>query len=915
MEFHMDEFYRTHGIEHQMSVVYTPQQNGRVERKHQHLLNVARALKVQSGLPLAYWSDFVLHAAYLINRIPTPVLNNLSPYEKLYGVPPDYSSLKVFGCLVYASTAGPHRTKFSPRAKQCVFLGIPDGIKGFKLLDIDTKRVFCSRDVIFHENILPYANHSSSPSSLPSPIPTTSPTFSFFPTPSSIPNPNTSDSSSSSSDVPTPVNPQSEGGTQPPSPSPKSPIPFVIPSSPPSSSPDFSFSHQTHPDDSKNTPNTPSPSHTPSPFSPIPLNSPAHSPSHVQLRRLTRTVKPPNWHADYHVTHPIHRALSYTHLLPKHQHFINSLTSHKEPSSYQEAMQNPLWDKAVQEELKALIDNGTWEIKDLPVGKKAIGCKWVFRLKLHSDGSIERYKARLVAKGYTQVYGIDYCDTFSPVAKLSSVKTLLAVAALQNWHLHQMDVSNAFLNGDLTEEVYMEIPDGLDLGTDYKGKVCHLKKSLYGLKQASRQWYTKLTESLLKHGFKQSSSDYSIFTAEIFGALVVLIVYVDDILIGSVNLDSITETKRILQGEFKMKDLGELKYFLGLEVTRGVKGITVSQRKYCLELLTESGFENCKPASTPIYVKEVLSATGGIPLADVASYKHYVGQLQYLTTIRPDIAFAVQQLCTYQDNPTSLHLRALHRVLRYLKGAPGQGLLYSKDTKLELKGFSDSDRATCPDTRKSITGYCTFLGSGIVTWKSKKQKTVSRSSSEVEYRALASLSCEVEWLIRLFKDFGVEHPQAVKVFCDNQSAIHIAENPVFHERTKHIDVDCHVIRERVQSGLIALHHVSTDSQPADIFTKSLSVDRFASLLSKLGVYDIYSPACGRVIERRDDQPPGDPSCSTATKVCSSAPEMKNKTKNNEQSKTTASCFKCSQERWHFPPTTFSSDLTVDSTRV
>ncbi|CAL1398408.1 unnamed protein product [Linum trigynum] len=813
-EFHMAEFYRSHGITHEMSCVYTAQQNGRVERKHQHLLNVARSLKFQSGLPLSFWGDFVLHAAYLINRTPTPLLDHKSPYEMLYHIPPDYMSLRVFGFLAYATTVGGHKTKFDPRARKSVFLGIPTGIKGFKLLDIDSHQVFISRDVLFHETILPFKQ----------PSPTNSTT---------VP-PEHPSSSVLDDDV------------------------LLFPSTDaPSNSSTPAANH--YPSDSDSENDQPSSHSSPYPSSHSPSPS-SHSPYHhsssssipsssakpvVPSRKSTRVPVFPKKYDDFYVGSV---QVSMSHLTPPQQHFALTLLTNEEPVSYAEAARDPRWNAAMNEEFSALQANDTWDITDLPGGVKPIGSKWVYKTKYKSDGALERFKARVVAKGYTQIYGIDYCDTYSPVAKITSVKMLLAVAYVQKWHLHQMDVNNAFLNGELEEVVYMELPPGLRDLPEYKGKVCRLKKSIYGLKQASRMWYAKLTESLISNGFKQSLADYSIFLSTVQGHLVVLIVYVDDIVVGSASLEAVKEVKKMLMSLFKMKDLGELQYFFGLEVSRTDKGIHVCQRKYCIELLKEAGFDECKPAKTPSSVKQVLSASDGEPYLDIPLFKHLLGQLQYLNSTRPDITFAVQQLCQFQDAPTTVHNKALHRVFRYLKNSPGQGVFYPSDSTMQLTGFSDSDWATCPDSRRSITGFCTFLGKGLISWKSKKQSTVSKSSSEAEYRALAHLSCEVQWLVRLLADFGIDHPSPVMVFCDNQSAIHIARNPVFHERTKHIEVDCHVIRERLTNGLISLHHLSTVHQLADLFTKSLGIDRFNLLLSKLGVSGRPSPACGGVLE-------------------------------------------------------------------
>ncbi|CAN1266422.1 Retrovirus-related Pol polyprotein from transposon TNT 1-94 [Linum perenne] len=806
-EFNMTSFFASKGIAHQTSCVATAPQNGRVERKHQHLLAVARSLRFQSGLQLRFWGECILHACYLINRIPTPILGNKTPFEVLYNQPPSYSHLKNFGCLAYASTLHHGRTKFSPRSIASVFLGYKAGIKGFKLLDIETQKVFLSRNVVFHENILPFHNSSQQSSS--------------------------TDHINNTLDSLSPIQfPETESFPETSSPMPihESVADVSSDLSPPS-----------------NTPHSSSHVH----------NSPNHDPKNL-LRRSTRVSRPPSYLKDYHCDllnsntsstsffshsqHSLPHYLSYDNLSPQYRKYILNVTIEPEPQTYLEASKSDCWQKAMQEELQALEDNGTWIVTELPLGKRAIGCKWVYKVKFNPDGSVERYKARLVAKGFTQIQGIDFTDTFSPVAKINSVKTLLAVAAVKDWHLHQMDVSNAFLHGDLDEEVYMEMPPGLqDVGNGNKKPVCKLVKSLYGLKQASRQWFVKLSSALKSEGFKQSAADHSVFIYSTMADMVVLLVYVDDIILAGSSLQLIEEIKGKLHLHFKIKDLGKLKYFLGLEVARSSSGIVMTQRKYCLELISESGFDNVKPSKTPVEYKTRLTADEGVPLEDITEYRQLVGRLHYLTITRPDISYGVQQLSQFQSKPTEVHLQAAYKVIRYLKQAPGQGLFFARDTNLELSGYSDSDWASCPDSRRSTTGYCLFLGSSLLSWKTKKQGTVSRSSSEAEYRALAQLCCEVQWLVGLLHELGVEQSSPVKLYCDNQSALYIAQNPVFHERTKHIEIDCHVIRERLQSGLISLHHVPTEIQLADLFTKGLPAPRLQMLLSKLGICDLYQP--------------------------------------------------------------------------
>ncbi|CAL1371101.1 unnamed protein product [Linum trigynum] len=567
------------------------------------------------------------------------------------------------------------------------------------------------------------------------------------------------------------------------------------------------------------------------------------------LRKSTRKTTVPVWHKDYYLgtgataqkhLYPISSYMDFSQLSQHHKHFSLAVTNLQDPQSYHEAVKEECWRQAMREERTALELNNTWDVVDAPPGKKLVGSKWVYKTKLLADGSIERRKARVVAKGFTQVYGVDFLDTFSPVMKINTVKTLLAVASVKNWELSQMDVSNAYLNGELEEEVYMKLPPGMEI----PGKACKLKKSLYGLKQAGRQWYARLTDALIRFGFNQSFSDYSLFTKKTGQGITIILVYVDDLILSGDDQDMIQEAKAFLSKEFKVRDLGKLKYFLGLEIARSSAGISVTQRKYCLDLLTDTGFLSSKPTKTPSDMKTRLSQFNDEESEDPYEYKSLVGRLSYLTTTRPDISYLVQQLCQFQAQPKRSHLKASHRILRYLKNSPGQGLFFASNTNFTLTGYSDSDWGACPDTRRSITGYCTFLGDSLITWKIKKQAIVSKSSSEAEYRALSQLSCEVQWITQLLKDLNVEYQGPATVFCDNKSTIHMAENPVFHERTKHIEIDCHVIRERVKSKLISLKYVCTDRNLADIFTKGLSAHRFKWILFKLGVYDIYSPACG-----------------------------------------------------------------------
>ncbi|XP_071718669.1 uncharacterized mitochondrial protein AtMg00810-like [Rutidosis leptorrhynchoides] len=366
-------------------------------------------------------------------------------------------------------------------------------------------------------------------------------------------------------------------------------------------------------------------------------------------------------------------------------------------------------------------------------------------------------------------------------------------------------------------------------------KVCKLKKSLYGLKQAPRQWFAKLSAALLSFGYQQSKTDYSLFTKRDADQFTAILVYVDDLLITGNSSAHIQALKDQLKATFHMKDLGSLSYFLGLEVSKTDQGVFISQQKYTLDMLKEAGVLHHKPYKLPLDQNVKLSADIGTPLPDPEVYRRLIGKLIYLTITRPDICYSVQLLSQFMQNPTSVHLQAVKHVLRYLLLAPSQGILLAKNSAVQLKAFCDSDWASCPMSRRSTTGYCILLGSSPISWKSKKQAVVSRSSAEAEYRAMTLTCCEVTWLVSLLKDLGLKDLGPVDLFCDNQAAIHIAANPVFHARTKYIEVDCHYVRDQVKSGAVKTQYVNTKSQLADVFTKIVSVDQHNTLLNKLGV--------------------------------------------------------------------------------
>jgi hypothetical protein len=454
----------------------------------------------------------------------------------------------------------------------------------------------------------------------------------------------------------------------------------------------------------------------------------------------------------------------------------------------------------------------------------------VYKIKTLSDGSIERYKARLVAKGFTQEYGIDYEETFAPVARITSVRTLIAIAATRQWKLTQMDVKNAFLNGELEEEVYMRPPPEY---TCQENKVCRLRKALYGLKQAPRAWFSKFHKTITQLNFSSSAHDSALFTRKTDNGTVVLLLYVDDMIITGDDSIGIEELKKFLCQHFEMKDLGPLSYFLGLEVLSSSDGMFLSQAKYASDLVSRACLTDCKIEQTPLEPNIRFTPQDGTLLDDATLYRQLVGSLIYLTVTRPDISYAVHLVSQFMASPRSTHFAAVLRIIRYIKGTLFYGLHYSATSSLILRAYSDADWAGDRSDRRSTTGFCIFLGDSLISWRSKKQTLTARSSTESEYRALADTTSEILWLRWLLADLETSQSSPTNLYCGNRSAIQIAHNDVFHERTKHIEIDCHFIRQHLLHGELHLISIGTLDQPADLFTKPHSPGRFRTLVSKL----------------------------------------------------------------------------------
>jgi hypothetical protein len=505
-----------------------------------------------------------------------------------------------------------------------------------------------------------------------------------------------------------------------------------------------------------------------------------------------------------------------------------------ESLSYQEAVENVKWRDAMEEEIKSITKNDTCELTTLPQGHKEIGVRWVYMAKKNAKGDVERYKARLVAKGYSQRQGIDYDEVFAPVARLEIIRLVISLAAQNEWKIYQMDVKSTFLNGFLEEEVYIEQPQGYEV-KGQEEKVLKLKKALYGLKQAPRAWNVRIDKYFQDKNFIKCPYEHALYIKAQSGDILIVCLYVDDLIFTGNNLSMFEEFKKDMSNEFEMTDMGLMAYYFGIEVKQEDKGIFITQEGYAKEVLKKFKMDDANPVGTPMECGSKLSKHENGEIVDPTLYKSLVGSLRYLTSTRPDILYAVGVVSRYMEAPTTTHFKAAKRILRYIKGTTNFGLHYYSSNNYEIIGYSDSDWSGDLDDRKGTTGFVFFMGDTAFTWMSKKQPIVTLSTCEAEYVAATSCVCHAVWLRNLLKELKMPQEDPVEICVDNKSALALAKNPVFHERSKHIDTRYHFIRECIEKKKVKLKYVMSRDQAADIFTKPLKLETFVKLRNMLGV--------------------------------------------------------------------------------
>ncbi|GJT28799.1 retrovirus-related pol polyprotein from transposon TNT 1-94 [Tanacetum coccineum] len=491
--------------------------------------------------------------------------------------------------------------------------------------------------------------------------------------------------------------------------------------------------------------------------------------------------------------------------------FVSSV----EPKNIKEAIQDESWTMAMQEELNQFKTNDVWCLVPPPKNQTIIGTKWVFKNKLDENGVVSRNKARLVAQGYNQQEGIDFDETYAPVARLESIRILLAYACAHDFKLFQMDVKSAFLNGFINEEVYVAQPPGF-VDFEKPNHVFKLKKALYGLKQAPKAWYDRLKAFLIDHMYTMGLVDNTLFTKKKDSHIIIVQIYVDDIIFGSTCQDLYDDFSKIMHDEFEMSMMGELNFYFGLQIKQLEDGIFFNQSKYVKEMLKKFGLENAKPIKTPMSSETKLTRDEeGEPIDDT-KYRGMIGSLLYLTASRPDIMFSVCLCARFQEAPKTSHLEAVKRIFRYIKGTSHLGLWYPKGTSLEPIIYVDSDHAG--------------------DYMSKKQTALAISTTEAEYVSAGKACQQALWMKQALVDYEVKLND-VPVLCDNKGAIDLSKNPVLHSRTKHIEIRHHFLCDNVQKGNISIEKVASEDNIADILTKPLKREPFNLLRLGLGLME------------------------------------------------------------------------------
>lgn len=772
-------FLHEKGIELEYTASHSPHQNGVAEKFNLDIVSHARCIMLAANAPGYLWTEATRHIVHLRNVTSNKALDGMTPYEHANRSKPNLEHLRTWGCKAWVFDHG-HKRKLDPRSTLCVYVGNDKNPGTYRLYNPETRKFIHSRDVVFDENAYYFAGRSRDINQ----------EARLLVEPSADTVKRSEDSAMKATEPDKVTTDYKEGDIE-----------------------DLMDTNDEQDEESEkedsaildrqgeSLPTSP----------PDPISSP------LIHHRPERNRKPPVRFAYLHKSDT---------LLPP------------EPKTIQEALAGPeaqFWRKAVFAEWNTLNGRKTFHQCSLPEGVTPIGCVWVFKRKLDEFGNVIRYKARLCAQGFTQEKGVDFDETFAPVARLSTIRALLAIAIKEGLEIYQVDVDSAYLYGEIDKEIYMMAPPGFDL----KGDVLLLLKAIYGLKQAGKIWNTVLHKALIDAGFTVTTVDPCLYLYRLGDVVIIIAVYVDDIIIGC-KPAQYEIIAGVLKKHFQIKEIGLAHWILGIQVIRDGNTLKLGQSSYLQSTLSAHGMIDCNPAYTPAAGEDnsmkIWRPDDDAQLlmkGDPAIYRSIVGRLNYAAiSTRPDLSFAVSLASRFMAHPTQEAWLFLKRMLKYIKATQDFGIV-SEISDIPLIAWTDSDWDSDRNDRRSVSGYICFLYGVPVSWYSHKQATVALSTMESEYMAVTEAAKEIIWLRRLLADLGLAQEGPTTLFVDNKAAIDLAHNPMHHSRTKHIDIKWHFIREQIDANIINLSHVASAENRADIMTKPLSRSKFENLRDQL----------------------------------------------------------------------------------
>lgn len=771
-------FYAEEGIKAEYTAAYSPQQNGVSERKNRSLSEMGRCMLLDAGMPKRYWAEAINTACYLQNRLPSAAVG-CTPFEIWFEKKPDLNHLRLFGCSAYVLVPSVKRKKLDEKAIKMTFVGYSGEHKAYRMLNLATGQIQISRDVRFLE--IENGSKGENKHRQKAAEQTTQ---------------------SEGEEVELTLN------------KPPKTVAEAAPDAESSESED-EF-HGWDDDDAawlqgfcfeRN-----------------------DAWEHDDQMADEEEVVPP----------PVRRSQRTTAGVPPVRYTEGAnLVQHSaiEPKTFREAVASPHsaeWKSAMDDEIRSHQENCTWELAELPPHRKPIGCKWVYKCKSDQNGNLVRYKARLVAQGFCQKFGTDYDQVFAPVVQQITFRTMLTIASRRKMLAKQIDIKTAYLYGQLQEELYMRQPPGYE--SEDRKLVCRLKRSLYGLKQAAHVWNKRIDEVLKLMGFHQSKADPCLYIREESGKYVFILIYVDDVIVICTTEDEFEDVVKSLNSEFKITVMGNLTFFLGIQIRLENGQYRINQKAYLNRVLERFRMQDAKMSKIPMdpgFFKQTEENINRLQTAE--HYQSLVGALLYAAVIsRPDISIATSILGRRVTAPTEADWNEAKRVLRYLKGTIDTELCLGYDDR-NLECFVDADWAGDVSDRKSTSGYLFKFGGGTIGWGCHKQKCVALSSTEAEYIALAECLQQVQWIRKLMLDIGEVLDFPIVVQEDNQSCIALTFGERTEKKTKHIDTKYNYIKDMVREGTVRLQYCPTEHMQADLLTKPLQATKLRQLREAIGI--------------------------------------------------------------------------------